>query len=134
MQLTAFMLAAALSSGTPLPTYVVSDAKGAIENGWEQLAHRRDRQCEVEVTGNGQFFRISMSGFAPGEIGLFHLSNEDIKPVRYRFQSDENGEFSKIYLPFLWHRQSGVVSVNAQGEGCDVTVWFPWMRASPKFH
>ena len=133
MQVLPFMLAAALIEA-PLPIYYTSDAQKGIEDNWPHISHRRDGPCAIDVTGNGLFFRISMSGFAPGEIGEFHLANGDMKPVRYRFKSDGEGEFSKIYIPFRQHRFHGVVSVNARSSYCSVSASFPWEAATVRVH
>lgn len=141
MQIFPFFLAAALMEPA-LPIYYMSDAQGGIEDSWWQVAHERDKRCEVEVTGNGRFNRITMRGFAPNEIGYFRLANDEyfrmtdqkVKPIQYRFKADETGRFSKIYLPLLYHHQGGTVSVNARGEDCDVSLSFPWDRAEVRIH
>lgn len=133
MQVLPFILAASFFEA-PLPVHYTSDALGGIEDGWSQVAHRREGPCAIDVTGNGMFFRITMSGFQPGELGRFHLANGNIKPIRYRFKTDRSGEFSKIYVPFRPMRRGGTVSVNAGGEDCDVSVSFPWQRAKVGVH
>lgn len=128
MQISSLFLVGTLALATPLTTYSVSDAEGAIEDGWPLISFDRDEQCEVQVTGNGKFYRISISGLEPGEVGNFRLTNENIKPIDYDFRSDGNGHFSKIYLPFLWHHRGGTVSVSLTAEDCDVALSFPWSR------
>ena len=141
MPVLPLILAAALAR-EPLALYRVPDARGAIEDSWRQVASEQDGRCAIAVTGNGQFFRITMSGFAPGEVGYFRLTNgeyfrrtdQKIRPIEYRFESDEEGQFSKIYLPFLWYHSEGTVSVTARGEDCDVSLSFPWSRARVRVH
>jgi hypothetical protein len=141
MQVLPFILAASMMDPS-LPLYHIPDAKGGIEDSWSQVALERDGSCEIEVTGNGQFNRITMRGFAPGEIGYFRLTNDKyfrltwqkIKPIEYRFRADKAGEFSKIYIPFLWHHSGGTAGVTASGEGCEVNLSFPWQRKDVRVH
>lgn len=133
MQVFPAMLAAALANA-PLANYHVADAPSAIERGWRQVASDRDRDCAISVTGDGRFFRITTSGFEPDEIGYFELANEDARPIRYNFRSDGNGRFSKIYLPFLHHRDGGTVAVSAEGEACSVSTAFDWTRSGVRVH
>lgn len=133
MPLLPLMLAAALPE-QPLALHHVQDAKGTVERSWRMLARNQDERCGIEVTGDGRFFRITMFGLAPGEIGILQLANADIRPLRFRFRSDESGRFSKIYLPFLWHRDGGTVSLNASGDSCDVRLSFAWRKTGVKVH
>lgn len=142
MQGLSLILASMLAPAVPPGTVTVSDFRGPIEDSWSQVAYQEDRDCEIEVTGsgNGKFFRISIRGLQPGEIGHFHLTNEDLhfdpfkmkmKPISYNFKSDGNGEFSKIYLPFRYGHYTTVVDVNVEGRQCDVSVAFPFTRIPP---
>lgn len=142
MQGLTFILAGALASAVPPGTVIVSDFKGPIEDSWIQVAYQEDRDCEIEVTGseNRKFYRISIRGLQPGELGHFQLTSEErnfdpfkmkMKPINYRFKSDGNGEFSKIYLPFRYGHYTTVVDVNVEGRQCNVSAAFPFTRIYP---
>ena len=103
-------------------------AAHASDSAWPRVAHAENEFCEIDVSSNGKFFRIDTSGLVPGSVGRFVLTNEDIAPLRYAMLADSEGQWSKYYLPFLWHRPSGVVSVELRNGDCAISASFPWER------
>jgi hypothetical protein len=96
--------------------------------GWSQVDYAEQDKCRAEVRTNGQFYRIAGAGFAPGEAALFHLVNADVRPVEYRVVADSDGAWRKFYVPFLWHRDRGTVTVDLQGANCSLELSFDWTR------
>lgn len=124
-----------LARNAALLALVVSSSgtAGAVEHivdkrGWERVAQARQGDCRAEVRGNGKFYRIAGSGFQPGEVVSFHLENEDIKPIEYRILADRGGAWEKFYLPFLWGRAGGTVSVSLASASCRLQLSFDWSR------
>jgi hypothetical protein len=101
------------------------------ERGWQQVDYVEDGDCRAEVRGNGQFYRIAQAGLRPGEVVYFHLENEDIEPVEYRLVADADGAWRQFYVPFLWHRDGGTVSVDLQSASCSLALSFEWTRRTP---
>ncbi len=96
--------------------------------GWTQVDYTEDAGCRAEVRGNGQFYRIAGAGFVSGEEVRFYLQNEDIKPVEYVIVADADGAWRKFYVPFLWHRSGGRVTVALDGASCSLDLSFDWTR------
>ena len=101
------------------------------EHGWAQVDYAEDGECRAEVRGNGQFYRIAGEGLRPGEVVSFHLENADIKPVEYRVVANSDGAWRQFYVPFLWHRDGGTVSVDLQSATCALSLSFDWERRRP---
>lgn len=98
------------------------------ERGWAQVDYAESGECRAEVRGNGQFYRIAGAGLRPGEVVSFHLENADIRPVEYRVVADSDGAWRQFYVPFLWHRDGGTVSVDLQSASCALNLSFDWER------
>lgn len=96
--------------------------------GWPAVANAKAAGCEAEVRGNGKIFWIAGAGLRPGEVVDFYLTNADIRPLRYRIVADSNGSWSKYYMPFLWGRPGGRVSVELASPSCDLSLAFGWVR------
>ena len=99
------------------------------ERGWTQVDYVEYGECRAEVRGNGQFYRIAQAGLAPREVVFFHLENEDIKPVERRIVADSAGAWRQFYVPFLWHRDGGTVTVDLDSASCSVQLSFDWQRS-----
>jgi hypothetical protein len=98
---------------------------------WQQVDYSEDGGCRAEVRGNGQFYRIAGQGLRPGEVVYFHLENSGIRPVEYRIVANSDGAWRQFYVPFLWHRDGGTVSVALESESCNLALSFEWSRRRP---
>ena len=98
------------------------------ERGWQRVAYAEGEDCRAEVRGNGQIYRIVGAGLRPGETVRFHLTNADIPPVDYRIRAGQNGEWVKFYMPFLWNRAGGTVTVELDSASCSLELAFDWAR------
>ena len=99
-----------------------------LKRGWPVVALTESEQCRAEVRGNGRFYRIAGTGLAPGERLRFHLTNEDKRPLDYAVVADQSGSWSRYYLPFLWSRAGGTVSVSVDSASCHLGLSFKWTR------
>jgi hypothetical protein len=108
-------------------------AQAHVADGWPIVAAAFDNaaDCGLTVSGNGQFYRISARGYAPGSRARLFLTNADIKPIERPVRIDGGGTFTDFYLPFLWHHTGGDVSVTVASPECSLSVAFPWVRAQP---
>jgi hypothetical protein len=122
--LQASALAVGLAIGGP--------AAAQIDSNWPEVAYASDGRCAISVTGNGQTYRIGITGLEPGEAGRYLLTNGDMTPIDWSIRADGNGGFARYYLPFRWHRDGGTVSVSVTTADCAVTAAFPWRRAEVK--
>lgn len=98
------------------------------KRGWPMVTRTESPDCVAEVRGNGQIYLITGAGLRPGEGMDFHLTNADIRPVRYRIVANSRGEWSQYYMPFLWGRPGGRVSVTVAGVNCELNLQFDWVR------
>lgn len=105
-----------------------------LKRGWERVAYVKGGGCEAEIGSNGQFYVIAIYGMRPGEIGHFYLTNEDIIPISHGIRANRVGNWSKYYIPFLWHRDSGMVAINIDSQSCSLNLSFEWTRAGVKVH
>ena len=48
--------------------------------------------------------------------------------AEYRLVADAKGAWSKYYMPFLWGRPGGTVTVSLQGARCTLSLTFDWVR------
>lgn len=101
------------------------------QRGWAQVDYTEAGECRAEVRGNGQFYRIAGAGLEPGEVVSFRLANADVRPVEYRIVADSDGAWRQFYVPFLWHRDGGTVSVDLQSASCSLALSFEWTRRRP---
>jgi len=99
--------------------------------GWSQVDYAEDGDCRAEVRTNGQFYRIAGQGVRPGEVIDFQLRNADVRPVEYRIAANSDGAWRKFYVPFLWGRDGGTVSIDLQSASCDLDLTFEWSRRQP---
>ena len=99
--------------------------------GWSQVDYAEQGDCRAEVRTNGQFYRIAGQGVRPGEVVDFQLRNADVGPVEYRIAANSDGAWRKFYVPFLWGRDGGTVSVDLQSASCDLDLSFEWSRRQP---
>lgn len=95
---------------------------------WAQVDYAESGECRAEVRGNGQFYRIAGQGLQPGEVVSFHLRNADVRPVEYRIVANSDGAWRKFYVPFLWGRDGGTVSVDLHSASCVLDLSFEWSR------
>jgi hypothetical protein len=98
------------------------------KRGWPMVARAESPGCVGEVRGNGKIFWIAGTGLRPGEALDFHLTNADIRPVRYRIVANSSGEWSQYYVPFLWRRPGGHVSVTVASASCELNLQFDGAR------
>lgn len=119
------LLLAALAAALPA-------AAQPVDGEWPEVAYAENGQCAISVTGNGQVYRIAVSGLEPGEAGHYVLSNGDMTPIDWSIRANASGEFSRYYMPFRWHREGGTVSVSVSSESCALSASFPWQRAGIK--
>ena len=98
------------------------------ERGWTHVDFAESGECRAEVRGNGQFYRIAGTGLRPGEVVSFHLENADVRPVEYRLIANSDGAWRQFYVPFLWHRDGGTVSVDLRSASCTLNLSFDWER------
>ena len=89
-----------------------------VERGWSQV-------------DNAEFYRIAGQGVQPGEVIEFQLRNADVRPVAYRIAANSDGAWRKFYVPFLWGRDGGTVSVDLQSASCALDLSFEWSRRQP---
>ena len=101
------------------------------ERGWSQVDYAEDGDCRAEVRTNGQFYRIAGQGVQPGEVIEFQLQNADVRPAEYRIAANSDGAWRKFYVPFLWGRDGGTVTVDLQSSRCDLDLSFEWSRRKP---
>lgn len=116
------MLALCFAAGT-------ATAVEPIDSGWPELARARNGDCALSVTGNGRFYRISVSGLGAGAPGRFFLANGDMKPLDWTIRAAGDGGFARYYLPFRWHRSGGDVTVSVESARCDLSTTFAWRRS-----
>ena len=96
--------------------------------GWAQVDYAEHGACRAEVRGNGQFYRIAGEGLRPGEVLRFHLQNADLRPVEYTVVANRDGAWREFYVPFVWHLEGGIVSVDLASESCSLNLSFAWAR------
>ncbi len=96
--------------------------------GWTQVDYAEIGDCRAEVRTNGQFYRIAGQGVQPGEVVSFRLQNAGVRPVEYRIAANSDGAWRKFYVPFLWGRDGGTVSVDLQSASCNLDLSFEWSR------
>lgn len=101
------------------------------QRGWARVDYIEAGNCRAEVRSNGQFYRIAAAGLQPGEVVTFHLANADVRPVLARVVADSDGDWERVYLPFLWHRDGGTVSINLDSPSCSLKLAFGWARRQP---
>jgi hypothetical protein len=99
--------------------------------GWTQVDYAESGDCRAEVRSNGQFYRIAAQGVQPGELVSFRLRNADVRPVEHRIAANSDGAWRKFYVPFLWGRDGGTVSVDLESPSCDLNLSFEWSRRQP---
>ncbi len=125
--------------GTGLATAMLvalSGPAGAFDEivtarGWAQVDYAEDGACRAEVRGNGQFYRIAGEGVRPGEVVELRLHNADIKPIAYPVVANGDGAWRDFYVPFLWHREGGIVQVELASATCSLNLSFAWARRRP---
>ncbi len=115
-----------LTSATLAITTIV--ARAEARPPWPRVAQQADGTCDLQVRGNGKFFKIAVRGLYPSETARFELTNEDMTPIRFVLKADDSGEWTKYYLPFLWHHRSGTVGISVEGEECALNTAFSWTR------
>jgi hypothetical protein len=120
-----------IAAGALLCTSAALARDGIIlQRGWAQVDYVEDDagECRAEVKTNGKFYRIAGAGWAPGETVYFHLQNEDVRPVEYRLTVDGDGNLVQYYIPFMWGRRGGTVTVDLASASCQANLAFDWVR------
>lgn len=110
------------------PGSLLAAPAGAAEGDWPVLAFAQDRDCRLEVTGNGQIFLIAASGLGDGAHGRYSVTNGDMQPIDWTITATPGGRIARYYKPFRWHREGGQVSVTVETARCRVSASFPWKR------
>lgn len=113
---------------------VAGPVSAAIDADWAEVATASDGQCTLTVTGNGQAYRIAVSGLEPGAAGRYFLTNGNMKPIDWTIRADGNGTFARYYMPFRWGERGGTVGVAVDADDCSVSASFPWRRAEVRVH
>lgn len=103
-------------------------ASRTITDGWPLLAFDRDQGCELAIVSSGKTMQITARGLLPGERVRLHIDNAGMKPIDWRVLASRDGAWSQIYVPFLWHRSGGTVSVRLEGSTCSLSASAPWSR------
>jgi hypothetical protein len=103
-------------------------AARAIWDSWPVLDAASDGDCELAIRGNGKTLLITATGLLPGERARFRLDNAGMKPIDWRVLANRNGSWSQYYVPFLWQRDGGTVSVALDGATCGLSTSTPWAR------
>ena len=106
-------------------------AADPVDSGWPEVARAEDGDCALSVTGNGQFYRIAVSGLGAGAAGRLVLLNGDMRPLDWTIRATDNGGFARYYLPFRWNRDGGDVLVSVESARCTISTGFAWQRARP---
>ena len=99
--------------------------------GWQQVDYAERGVCRAEVRGNGQVYRIAGQGQRPGEAVRLYVQNADIEPIEYRVVANGDGRWREFYVPFVWHREGGVVQVALASQSCSLNLSFDWARRRP---
>ena len=101
-----------------------------LARGWERVDAFNDGECVGEVGSNGQFYVISVGGFAPGEPAFLTITNGDMTPIERPVRANSVGEWQEYYIPFRFNRGEGdAVTVTLAGRTCTVPLGFTWRRA-----
>ena len=106
-----------------------ASAANPVDSDWPQLSRVRDGACALSVTGNGQFYRIAITGLGADALGRLILANGDMKPLDWTIRATGDGGFARYYLPFRWHRTGGNVTVSVESARCDLSTTFAWRRS-----
>ncbi|MXO58743.1 hypothetical protein GRI89_04205 [Altererythrobacter salegens] len=124
--ISATLLAILAVSGSAAARQDIVDARG-----WPTYDAVKQDGCTAQVRGNGKIYRVQGQGFAPGAAVYVHLVNDGIKPLDYRDTADLSGNWSRYYVPFLWHHQGETVQVNVTSGECSLDLTFDWQRQDP---
>jgi hypothetical protein len=108
-----------------LPASVSADVPH-LAAGWDRVDFQQTEACTGEVRGNGQMFRIAVSGLQPNGQGQFFLTNGSIVPIDWTVQVDGFGQWQTFYLPFHWQSDSGTVQAAFTSGDCRLALSFPW--------
>ena len=101
-----------------------------LKRGWDRVDAFDNGDCAGEVGTNGQFYVISVSGFAAGEPANLTITNGDMRPIARAVRTDVAGRWQDYYIPFRPNRGEGdLVTVTVAGESCTVPLDFEWRRA-----
>jgi hypothetical protein len=98
------------------------------QRGWQRVASYEGPGCAAEIRGNGKIFVVAGYGLRPGEVVNLHVTNAGIRPLEYRIAADRGGQWQKYYVPFLWNRSGGRVTVELASASCDAALAFDWAR------
>ncbi len=104
-------------------------AARAPELSWPVVAYARDGVCSLTVTGDGKLFRLAARGLVPGAVARYRIANGAMPVLEWTVRGDAEGEFSRIYLPFLWYHHGATVDVAIDGAGCRLSTAFAWERS-----
>ncbi len=108
-----------------------------LSDNWPVLASDRDGSCRLSITGNGRIMQLRAVGLVPGERARFALTNAAMKPIDWTVRAGPSGEWSQIYIPFLWGNgdgstrtanSGGTVSVNLSAARCSLGASADWRR------
>jgi hypothetical protein len=101
-----------------------------LKRGWYRVDAFAGGECAGEVGTNGQFYVISVSGFAPDEPAYLTITNGDMRPIERDVRVDRVGRWQDYYIPFRPNRGEGDrVTVTLASETCTVPLDFEWRRA-----
>ena len=101
-----------------------------LKRGWYRVDTFDDGECAGEVGTNGQFYVLSVSGFAADEPAYLTITNGDMRPIERAVAADRAGRWQEYYIPFRYNRGEGdLVTVTVTGERCTVPLAFKGRRA-----
>lgn len=108
-----------------------------ISDTWPVLSQSRDADCSLEIVGQGKIMVIRASGLAPGQQARLGITNAAMKPIDWTVRADQAGNWSLVYLPFLWSNgdgtarsdsSGGIVGVTLAASQCRMSASAPWTR------
>ena len=114
-----------------------ASARRSITDTWPVLARDWQGECQLDIVGNGKFMQLRAVGLAPGETARFGLTNAKMKPIDWQVRANSAGEWSLIYLPFLWGNGDGTirdavsastVAVSLTSADCTLSAAAGWKR------
>jgi hypothetical protein len=113
----------------------VGAAAPQLTDSWPSLVRAEDGDCRLEIVGNGKFMQIRASGLEPRGAVRFQLANAAMKPIDWQVRADGQGNWSQLYIPYLWSNGDGTVRNQPAGgtvaarlttDTCAMAVSAPW--------
>lgn len=108
-----------------------------ITDSWPVLASDRDGDCGLSITGNGKIMQLRAAGLEPGTPLRLTLTNAAMRPIDWSVRAGTGGEWTQLYIPFLWGNgdgstrsanNGGAVSVVLTSRDCALGASADWRR------